>query len=147
MHTAGSPCAPFVTGEASPVPSATPRRSASQARRSVGWEEKVHPLLNLRNASCEHAAFLFHLQLLIVTCMHSHPHKLCPLVEKNSFKCFSLLLRKPVGNNSISFAFSVDSKRTDKHLKLNAVSVGLFITSIAYCQKLVLVVGKLVAGL
>lgn len=63
------------------------------------------------------------------------------------FKHFSLLLRKSVGNNSISFAFSVDSKRTERHLKLNAVSVGLFITSTACCQKLVLVVGKLVVGL
>lgn len=52
-----------------------------------------------------------------------------------------------MGNNSISFAFSVDSKRTHRHLKLNAVSVGLFLTSAACCQKLVLVVGNLVAGL
>lgn len=88
---------------------------------------------------------LLHLKLFIVTCMQSYPHKYCPSVE-NKVQTF-LLLRKSVGNNSVSFAFSVDSKRTDRHLKLNAVSVGLFITSTACCQKLVLVVGKLVVGL
>lgn len=78
--------------------------------------------------------------------MESHSDKYCPSVE-NKFQIFPLLLRKSVGNYSISFAFGVDSKRTDRHLKLNALPNGLFITSTACCQKLVLVVGKRVVGL
>lgn len=103
----------------------------------------VHP--GLRRVNYGHTTFPVSLEAVIVTFMHSHPHKHCPSVE-NKIQVF-LPLRKPVGNNSILFAFSVSSKRTDRHLELNAVSVGLLITSTACCQKLVLVVGKHFVGL